>query len=164
MEKWKKVEKIIYFIKGYKNNTRKINRIQSLMSNSNLLSVFNDHFVEFVTDIQNVFPKDHDILMAKNSLLAIRKANPKMIVKIWKTYIVDKYQQEIESGNLDFFLKKDYSQDLASSENSGKIIESINRLREPIRQMSEENQQKTLKYIQNLTKLTILIHSSSTFL
>jgi len=30
--------------------------------------------------------------------------------------------------------------------------------------MSEENQQKTLKYIQNLTKLTILIHSSSTFL
>jgi hypothetical protein len=134
------------------------------MSSSNLLSVFNDHFVEFVTDIQNVFPQDHDILMAKNSLLAIRKANPKMIVKIWKTYIVDKYQHEIESGNLDFFLKKDYSQDLASSENSGKIIESINRLREPIRQMSEENQQKTLKYIQNLTKLTILIHSSSTFL
>ena len=152
-----------YFIKGYKNNTRKITRIQLLMSTSNLLTVFNDHFVEFVTDIQNVFPKDHDILMAKNSLLAIRKANPKMIVKIWKTYIVDKYQQEIESGNLDFFLKKDYSQDLASSENSGKIIESINRLREPIRKMSEENQQKTLKYIQNLTKLTILIHSSSTF-
>ena len=129
------------------------------MSSSNLLSVFNDHFVEFVSDIQNVFPEDHDILVAKNSLLAIRKANPKMIVKIWKTFIVDKYQQEIEAGNLDFFMEKDYSQDLAASENSGKIMDSINRLRGPIKQMTTESQQKTMKYIQNLTKLAALVES-----
>ena len=129
------------------------------MSSSNLLSVFNDHFVEFVSDIQNVFPEDHDILVAKNSLLAIRKANPKMIVKIWKTFIVDKYQQEIESGNLDFFMEKDYSQDVAVSEYSGKIMDSINRLRGPIKQMTTENQQKTMKYIQNLTKLAALVES-----
>jgi DNA polymerase/3'-5' exonuclease PolX len=126
------------------------------MSASNLLSVFNDHFVEFVTDIQNVFPEDHDILVAKNSLIAIRKANPKMIVKIWKTFIVDKYQKEIEAGNLDFFMEKDYSQDVANAENSGKIMESINRLRGPIKQMTPENQEKTMKYIQNLTKLAAL--------
>ena len=130
------------------------------MSSSNLLTVFNDHFVEFVSDIQNVFPEDHDILVAKNSLLAIRKANPKMIVKIWKTFIVDKYQKEIESGNLDFFMEKDYSQDIAGTENSGKIMESINRLRGPIKQMSKENQQKTIKYIQNLTKLAALVEST----
>jgi len=130
------------------------------MSASNLLSVYNDHFVEFVTDIQNVFPEDHDILVAKNSLLAIRKANPRMIVKIWKTFIVDKYQKEIEAGNLEFFMEKDYSQDVANADNSGKIMESINRLRGPITQMSDENQQKTMKYIQNLTKLAALIESS----
>ena len=129
------------------------------MSSSNLLSVFNDHFVEFVSDIQNVFPEDHDILVAKNSLLAIRKANPKMIVKIWKTFIVDKYQQQIEAGNLDFFMEKDYSQDLAASENSGKIMDSINRLRGPIKQMTTESQQKTMKYIQNLTKFAALVES-----
>jgi hypothetical protein len=129
------------------------------MSSSNLLSVFNDHFVEFVSDIQNVFPEDHDILVAKNSLLAIRKANPKIIVKIWKTFIVDKYQQEIESGNLDFFMEKDYSQDVAASEYSGKIMDSINRLRGPIKQMTTESQQKTIKYIQNLTKLAALVES-----
>lgn len=129
------------------------------MSSSNLLSVFNDHFVEFVSDIQNVFPEDHDILVAKNSLLAIRKANPKIIVKIWKTFIVDKYQQEIESGNLDFFMEKDYSQDVAASEYSGKIMDSINRLRGPIKQMTTESQQKTMKYIQNLTKLAALVES-----
>ena len=55
------------------------------MSASNLQTVFNDHFVEFISDIQSVFPDDHDILVAKNSLLTIRKANPKMIVKIWNS-------------------------------------------------------------------------------
>jgi accessory colonization factor AcfC len=120
---------------------------------NNILSAFNDHFLEFVTDIQSVFPEDVDILTAKNALLAVRKANPKMIVKIWSTFIVGKYKSEIESGNIEFFINKDYSSDVASAANSDKIMESINRLREPIKQMNAENQAKTMKYIQNLTKL-----------
>ena len=123
---------------------------------TSILTVFNDHFIEFVTDIHNVFPEDPDILTAKNALVAVRKANPKMIVKIWNAYIVGKYKSEIEAGNLGFFINKDYSQDVASAANSDKIMESINRLREPIKQMSSENQDKVMKYIQNLTKLSAL--------
>jgi hypothetical protein len=123
---------------------------------SNILSAFNDHFIEFVTDVQNVFPEDTDILAAKNALIAIRKANPKMIVKIWNSYIVGKYKPEIEAGNLEFFINKDYSQDISSAANSDKIMDSINRLREPIKQMTPESQAKTMKYIQNLTKLAAM--------
>lgn len=126
---------------------------------SNILSAFNDHFVEFVTDIQSVFPEDHDILVAKNSLLAIRKANPKMIVKIWNTYIVGKYKSEIEKGDITFFINKDYSQDLVYANNPDKIIESIDRLRMPIKSMNPEEQAKTMKYIQNLTKLASMYES-----
>ena len=125
------------------------------MSN-NILTAFNDHFIEFVTDIQNVFPEDADILTAKNALITIRKANPKMIVKIWNAYIVGKYKPEIESGNIDFFINKDYSQDVSGASNSDKIMESINRLREPIKNMTPESQAKTMKYIQNLTKLAAM--------
>jgi hypothetical protein len=70
---------------------------------SNILTAFNDHFVEFVSDVHSVFPDDTDVLAAKNALLAIRKANPKLIIKIWNVYIVGKYKSEIESGNLGFF-------------------------------------------------------------
>lgn len=122
------------------------------MSN-NILTAFNDHFAEFVSDIQNVFPEDADILTAKNALLAIRKANPKMIVKIWSTFVVGKYNDEIETGSIDFFINKDYFNDVSSSQYSDKIMESINRLREPVKQMTPESQAKTMKYIQNLTKL-----------
>jgi hypothetical protein len=126
------------------------------MSN-NYLQAFNEHFMEFINDIQNVFPEDHDILVAKNSLLAIRKANPKLIVKIWNSYIVNNYKSQIENGDIGFFIEKDYSQDISAAENSDKIMESINRLRNPIKNMSSENQQKTMKYIQNLTKLSVLV-------
>lgn len=123
---------------------------------SNILTAFNDHFADFINDVQSVFPEDVDILAAKNALLAIRKANPRMIVKIWNTFIVSKYRDEITVGNLDFFMNKDYSADVSNSQNSDKIMESIDRLREPIRNMGPENQSKVMKYIQNLTKLAEL--------
>jgi hypothetical protein len=128
---------------------------------SNLLTAFNDHFMEFVSDIQSIFPEDTDIATAKNSLALIRKANPKMIIKIWNTYIVGKYRSEIESGNIDFFLNKDYASDVQNTDNQGKIMECIDRLRNPIKHMGADNQAKTMKYIQNLTKIAALYESSS---
>jgi accessory colonization factor AcfC len=123
---------------------------------NNLLTAFNDHFMDFIDDIQSVFPEDIDVLTAKNALTLIRKANPKMIVKIWKVYIANKYKREIESGNLEFFINKDYSTDVSVAANSDKIMESINRLRDPIKNMSKDNQDKVMKYIQNLSKLSEL--------
>ena len=123
---------------------------------SNILTAFNDHFIDFVSDIQNVFPDDSDILTTKTMLMTIRKANPKMIVKIWNSFIVSKYKNEIEAGNIDFFINKDYSQDVSYASNSDKIMEAIDRLRDPIKKMSLEDQAKTMKYIQNLTKLAQL--------
>ena len=127
-----------------------------MTSQSSILTAFNEHFVEFISDIQAVFPDDVDILSAKNSLLMIKKANPKIIIKIWKTHIVDKYMDKIEKGEISFFIDKDYSDDLSATYISNKIMEGIDRLRNPIREMSLENQGKTIKYIQNLTKLSSL--------
>ena len=127
---------------------------------SNLLTAFNDHFVEFLSDIQRVFPEDVDILTAKNALLTIRKTNPKMIVKIWSKFIVGEYKKEIDAGDIAFFINKDYTKDIATSISSDKITESIDRLRNPVKQMSAEDQAKVMKYIQNLTKLATLYESA----
>ena len=127
---------------------------------SNLLTAFNDHFMEFLTDVQRVFPDDVDVLTAKNALLAIRKTNPKMIVKIWTTCVVGEYKKEIDAGDLAFFINKDYTKDIATSISSDKITESIDRLRNPVKQMSAEDQAKVMKYIQNLTKLATLYESA----
>ena len=124
---------------------------------TNLSTVFNNHFEEFINDIQSVFPEDPDILTAKNALTTIRKANPKLLSKIWMTYVVGPYKEQIEAGNISFFVEKDYSSDFSKNENAEKIMEAIGRLRGPVKQMSKENQDKTMKYIQNLTKLALMI-------
>ena len=121
-----------------------------------VLTAFNEHFTEFVNDIHRVFPEDNDILFAKNAFSAIRRVNPRMIIKIWNSYIANKYREEIEAGNIDFFIRKDYSQDLANADNSSRITDAIDRLRNPIKSMTETDQAKTMKYIQNLTKLANL--------
>jgi hypothetical protein len=127
-----------------------------MTSPQNILSGFNDHFNEFLNDILSVFPDNIDIIAAKNSLILIRKTNPKIIIQIWDSYVVGKYTKEIELGNIDFFISKDYSSDLNNLDDSKKtkITESIDRLRNPIKLMNDNDRDKSMKYIQNLTKLS----------
>jgi len=115
--------------------------------------------MEFVEDIIRIFPNDVDILSAKNSFILIRKANPKLIIRIWKSYVVDKYTSQIDSSDISFFLDKDYGEDLTNAQNSAQIIDAINRLRNPVKMMTPDEQAKTMKYIQNLKKLCIMYHS-----
>ena len=126
------------------------------MASPSITTIFNDHFIEFVDDIQQIFPLNIDILAAKNSILTIRKLNPSIVIKIWKSYIADVYQTQIDNDDISFFINKDYSKDLVYSSNSDKIMSSINRLRDPISQMTPDDQVKTMKYIKNLTKLSLL--------
>ena len=123
---------------------------------TSIIGAFNNHFVEFLEDVHTIFPEDKQIKTAKSALLMLKKANPSAIVKIWKIHITGKYREEILNGDISFFLNKDYSDDLQGNNNQNTIMESINRLRDPIRNMGEENQKKAMKYIQNLTKISEL--------
>jgi len=118
-----------------------------------ILKTFNDQFGEFMNDISIMFPGDVDIRSSKMSLGLMRKANPKLLIGIWNTYISSKYSKEIDSGNLSFFFDKDYSEDMTNMENAQQVLIAINRLRDPISKMNESNQAKVVKYLQNLKKL-----------
>ena len=129
------------------------------MTTPTLLTAFNDHFMEFVNDIHEVFPDDVDILSAKNSFSMVRKINPKILIKSWDSLVVGKYQSAIEAGDLSFFMNKDYTNDLQAvpnNPNAERIVSAIDRLRTPIKSMSPDNQAKIMKYIQNLTKISNL--------
>lgn len=119
-----------------------------------VLKAFNNHFIDFLEDVHRVFPEDRDIKKAKTALEMLRKANPRLIIQIWRAHIADKYASEIAGGDLEFFLSKDYSADVTGADNAGEIMGAVDRLRGPIRNMGEDNQQKAMKYIQNLTKLS----------
>ena len=118
-----------------------------------LQKAFNDHFDEFMDDIVNIFPDDIDIRSSRNTIKMLRKANPKLLIQIWNTYVSSKYSTQIESGDISFFMDNDYTEDVGNMENSAQLMTAIDRLRNPIKAMSKDNQDKTMKYIQNLKKI-----------
>lgn len=121
-----------------------------------VLSAFTDHLMEFIDDILNIFPDNHDIKITKNSVETIRKINPRKILMIWKEYVAVPYQQKIQDGDISFFIHKSYDQDIQNVDNQGTVLQAIERMREPVRQMGKENQKKAMQYIQNLTKLSMM--------
>ena len=126
----------------------------------NLIKVFNEHLLEFIDDVITIFPDNSDLQTSRTFISGIKKVNPKKIIDIWKRYVNDAYIDEINDGNMDFFLNKDYKQDLQyiASNDVFNIIEDIKIL---LRDTSEENKKKSLKYVQNLCKLCNLNYSTN---
>ena len=129
------------------------------MSKSDYLNAFNNHFEEFLDDIVRVFPEDQQILSAVNGLKKLRKSNPKLIMNIFNSHIKIPYGEHIENGDLKYFLEKDYVKDIEGDwDISKKILSKIDDIKEPINNMAKEDQDKVVKYLQNLCKLIDLIN------
>jgi hypothetical protein len=129
------------------------------MARVSILSAFNNHFDEFVADLLRIFPEDKDILASQYKFALLRKANPRILVSIWYTYVVEPYKAQIDLGDIRFFTEKDYSMDLTNIENPEKVIEGIDRLRDPIKRMAAPDLAKAMRYLQNLKKLAELYFS-----
>lgn len=121
-----------------------------------LLTAFNTQFYDFLDDIENVFMNDSAIKRAKNALILIKKVNPALVIKLWYKYIVVNYESEIENNNINFFIEKDYKNDLRYLNSSDDIMKHIDSLRGPVRNMGESNKKKSFMYIKNLCILSRL--------
>jgi len=122
---------------------------------SGILPAFNKQMEEFVNDIVCVFPDDNDIKKAERALSVLRKLNPKLCITVWRECILKPYHDQIFNNDIEFFVSKDYKMDVEGGDYEC-ILGPIERLRKPVSEMGEENQNKVLKYIQNLSKLSEL--------
>ena len=121
-----------------------------------ILNAFNTQIFEFIDEVQYVFVEDMSINKVKTALFIIKKINPSLIIKIWYTYIYSPYKTEITNDNINFFLEKDYKNDVIYLKSSDDIVKNIDKLRDPIRNMGKENQEKSFKYVKNLCILSKL--------
>ena len=129
---------------------------------SSFLSAFNTHLLELLEDLKTLYPDDINIKTAIRLVSTLKKANPKMLLKGWKSCVNDEYRQQIEAGDFDFFLNKDYDRDIGGDlkQSSSQILEAIGLIKVKFRVMNSKNREKTIKYVQNLTKLCDLYFSN----
>jgi hypothetical protein len=123
---------------------------------STILKSFNVHFFDFLDDVAGIIENNEEILTSKTFFETAKKANPTLIVKCWFMYVYQPYKDIIDGGNVTYFLEKDYATDISILSNSSEIMNSINKIRLPIKSMSDVNQMHSMKYIQNLSKLSMM--------
>ena len=143
------------------------------MDKSDVLKIFNQQFKEFVENISESFPKNTTISKMKTALNLLIVVKPNLVYKGVKKFVIDMYRTEIDSGDITFFIDKDYKQDLSKASgsesflkivneyatvdtDSNSILEKIEALKGPVREMNHIEQQNVMKYIQNLMKLSDL--------
>ena len=126
------------------------------MNNTIVLGTFIKQLDEWLADITSCYqPNDARFIKCKLYFETIKQGNPKLLITLWKSKIAIPYKDQISSGNIDYFLNKDYKEDISNNYNDT-IDNAIQDLRKVIKTMNEENIEMSLKYIQNLCKLSEL--------
>jgi hypothetical protein len=128
----------------------------SYVDKNTMIRSFNAHFFDFLNDIISVIPESNTIIQAKHAFESIKRANPTILIKTWFSHVYSPYQEIIDKGDISFFYEKDYQEDLVGLKKSNEIMSIIDTLREPIKNMSEKNKGKTMIYISNLSRLSVL--------
>jgi hypothetical protein len=125
---------------------------------------FNNCLEEYLLFILNLFPNNLDIRSAYNGLLNIKKVNPTLIVKFWHSYVVAKYNEQIQKGDYEYFVNKEYTQDILSAATdqhiSQQIIQGIEGMRKSIINMNVSDKEKWIQYMKQLNNLSILYFNS----
>tara|TARA_B110001450_G_C17604432_1_gene474433 strand:+ start:732 stop:1142 length:411 start_codon:yes stop_codon:yes gene_type:complete len=134
-----------------------------MASNQQILKTFLDQFNQFLEDIVNVFPNDKELVSGKMYFEGLRKINPRVIITYWKYLVADKYDDNVETENIDFFINKNYNEDIETIAKARNwdgdysyINNKIEAIRDQIVKLSDNNKEITMKYIINLTRLSKL--------
>jgi hypothetical protein len=74
------------------------------MNKGQVADTFNIHFIEFLSDVERVFPENKDITLARKTINKSNAILPKLLIKLFHEYFVEIYSNEIDAGDLDFFV------------------------------------------------------------
>lgn len=126
-----------------------------------IIRSFNDYFFEFLDDMLKVLPNNKSVLTAIRSFRMLTDVNKGILIKCWHKFVYLKYKNVIEEGNVEFFFEKDYSEDLTKLSNAKTIMEIIDSVRTPAKEICEnpKNREHITTYIQTLCKLSDILNN-----
>ena len=129
------------------------------MDKKTLIHLFIKHFNEFIEDVETIFPEDKEIAMLKDFLSIYSMVNKTSLIDIWKRYVSDPYRDEIEEKNFEFFVEKEWDHDLRYTKQKDAISSKLSHIKHCVGEMGETNKSKSLKYVENLIKISDLYWS-----
>ena len=73
---------------------------------------------------------------------------------MWYKWVAQRFKKEIEEGDYNFFINKDYKEEWEGTANEGPILEAIERMRSIVKQCDESSKATALEYVSNLCGLS----------
>jgi len=117
-----------------------------------VVKTFNTHLKEFIDDVISIFPKEVDLLTSRTFINGVMKVKPRIIIQYWYQNVYLMYKNKIDVGDFDFFLKKDYNDDVGDND----VLNAIEKMRVKIATLSQDSRDKAVLYAKNLSKLSVL--------
>ena len=126
-----------------------------------LAKVFCEHLNDFYNELIILYPKNNELKAGRTIVETFKKFNPKKLLESWKILILIPYENQVLAGNLDFFLNHNFQNEIQSGKYTKKESEDwMEEIKNLVRNMEDENLQKSIKYFQNLTKICKLYYKS----
>jgi len=124
------------------------------------LEAFNKQLNEFIKDIKIVLADHYEVTLACHAITGLKMINKTLIISVWHEGITLVYMDKIKAKDYEFFLEKDYGNDLKGNSYADQINVGINNIRGHLRNLNETDKETVLKYVENLCRLSNLYYES----
>ena len=121
------------------------------MVSSIYVKLFNTHLREFINDIIIIFEDNSEVNRIKDKIKNVSLISSSKIIRLWYKYS-KKHKEEIRNKNLDYFLEREYIQEVEEYW----IMAFIDSAKKNIGETSDTNKSKIIEYIFNLTKISFM--------
>ena len=114
--------------------------------NTDPWQLFNAKLLEFMQDLIDTYKHDGDFVVCKNLTEISISYDYTMPQQIFHMYVVDKYEEQIVTGNEDFFLQETYDPSVTD-------IQVVNKLKQMWQTLDPNNKKIVWQYMQVLVVL-----------
>tara|TARA_B100001123_G_C15283520_1_gene1014806 strand:+ start:890 stop:1264 length:375 start_codon:yes stop_codon:yes gene_type:complete len=121
------------------------------------LTKFNLTLENLINDLILVFPDYKNLLIFKEKFILLKGSNPRIIMTYFKNTVFQ-YKEQINNKDNNFFLEKDYDEDVYI-ENEQWALDEVLNLKVLWKKLTEENKETVWSYFQILIKLCELDQS-----
>jgi len=111
------------------------------------MRTFFKQLVEFVGQLENMFPDDPDFAVFQTFLGVVQRTNPQMVLATIQEHVVTKYEAQIASRDEEFILNYN------SSEYDSDVMNIVSKLRTYWKTLSEPSKNAMWQYLHVLTQL-----------
>ena len=121
-----------------------------------IFSKFNEIYFDLLKMMKENSDKNKDFSNFYNKNLFIKRTNIKLFIKVWFQRITSLYKNEIMEGNLDYFIKKDFSKDIENNLEFSKTY-SINTYIHYFKKIYNDLEEKYINdFVTRVQSLTLL--------